>query len=98
MFTKKFFRLYDCQKEIAQSNVKNGLFSSILNKELQYDTRLLLDDMFYMISTDRVVDPDTLKHHLRYQKTDPGLVELKDNIDKIIDIAEQVIQYEPNVV
>jgi hypothetical protein len=95
MFADKVFRLYDYQRQIGKSAMKNGLFSTIINKELHHDARMMLDDMFYMISTSRVIDPNSLTSVLRPQKRDPGLSELKDNIDRIINIAEQVVHYEP---
>ncbi len=95
MFADKIFQLYDYQTKIVQaSGKKNSIFSHLINRELTYGARMMLDDMFYSISTSRIVDSSTLQSSLKFQKTDASLSELKDNIDKAISIAEQVIDAE----
>lgn len=90
MLASKVFKLYEYQTQLNQQ-LKNNDFTRIINRDIPYDARMLLDDVFYMISTGRVLDPDSLHEVFRSRKHDNQVHSLQQSVDHMTKVAQAVL-------
>lgn len=91
MFAQKVFELYDYQRKISKLGF-NRAFCRMINRQVGGAALSRLDGLFYMISTDRVTRPEALVEILKYDRRDPGLGSLKQNIDWLNHTAKEIVE------
>lgn len=91
MFAHKVFELYDYQREISKLGF-NRAFCRLINRQVGGAALSTLDNLFYKISTDRVTRPEALVEMLKFDRRDPGLGSLKQNIDWLNDTAKGIVE------
>jgi hypothetical protein len=93
MFARKVFELYSYQRQISALGI-NRDFSRQINRHLGGEALQTLDGLFYLISTDRVADPEALAEALKYERRNPVLSSLKQNIDWLTATARDIVARE----
>ncbi|MFA5491144.1 MAG: hypothetical protein WC284_18340 [Candidimonas sp.] len=88
MFGKKIFELYEYQRGYCK-NGKNKKFSTIINRQLGRESQMFLDDLFYRISTDQIIDPVCMTKFVKME-THPAMKNLIANIDDLLVQTEKL--------